>query len=84
MASINGTESTAATTTEALQAASELEAVLFALGKNNAEPADLADYQTLLSQAARRVSMLSDDAFEAEIAMAISVWFSKIGLLALA
>ena len=81
MATINGITSAPATRIEAKVAADHLANVLDAIASGQVSEQDCADYLTHL-ETAPRVSMMSDDEYEAEVAMSIAVWTAKIAVMA--
>lgn len=84
MTHINGITMTSKTSAEALQAVFALETVIFAVSEMDAKAvkiSELVDLQTLIEEKSWKISLLSTDAFEAEVAMELSVWFSRIGIL---
>ena len=80
MTHINGTPALATSSVASLSGLATLEAVLAALGEGHASASDLSDYLLTLELAARKVSIMAIDAFEAEVAMELAVLSTRIGV----
>ena len=78
MTHINGIAATTATNIEALASLSSLEGVLAAVSEGHTTPADVNDLLLALELAARGVSMMSYDLFEAEVATELAVWTTRL------
>jgi|TARA_R100000458_G_C8091364_1_gene121921 hypothetical protein len=80
MTHINGIPALATSSVASLSGLSTLEAVLTALGEGHTSPSDLSDYLLTLELAARKVSIMALDAFEAEVAMELAVLSTRIAV----